>query len=67
VKKKKKKKIDFVKVTMMVISKTTLMNVDDEKRSTDASFDKDKGTIFEIIHVCSYCFGSRQVKAGDEA
>lgn len=59
--------IDFVTVTMMMISKTTLMNVVDEERSREASFDKDKGTIFEIIHVCSYCFGSRKVTAGDEA
>jgi hypothetical protein len=64
---KKKKKIDFVTVTMMVISKTTLMSVVDKERCTETSFGKDKGTIFEIIYVCSYCFGSRQVEAGDEA
>lgn len=65
-----KKKIDFVTVTMMMmtmISKTMLMNVVDEERSKEAAFDKEKGTIFETIHVCSYSFGSRQVKAGDEA
>jgi hypothetical protein len=64
---KKNKKIDFVTVTMKMISKTTLMNVADEKRSREASFDKDKGTIFEIIHVCFHCFGCRKVTAGDEA
>jgi hypothetical protein len=43
------------------------MNVVDEEKSTEASFDKDRGIIFEIIHVYCYSFGSRQVKAGDEA
>ena len=52
---------------MMMISKTTLMNVVGKDRSTESSFVKDRGTIFEIIHVCSYSFESRQVKAGDEA
>lgn len=48
------KKVDFITVTvMMMIPKTTLMNVVDEERSREASFDKDKGTSFEIIHVCS--------------
>jgi len=52
---------------MMMIPKTTLMNVVDEERSIETSFDKDKGTSFEIIHIYSYSFRSRQVKAGDEA
>lgn len=42
------------------------MNVFDEERSTEASFDKDNGTIFDKIDVCSYSFGSRQVKAWDK-
>jgi len=63
------KKVDFVTVTvmMMMIPKPTLMNVADEQRSTETSFGKDKGSSFEIIHICSYNFGPRQVKAGDEA
>jgi len=28
---------------------------------------KMKEPVFEIIHVCSYSFGFREVKAGDEA
>lgn len=52
---------------MMMISKTTLIYVVHKNRSTGLSLDKDKANILEIIHVCSYSFGSRQVKPVEEA
>jgi hypothetical protein len=59
--------VTMMMMTMMMISKTTLIYVVHKNRSREIPLDKDKGNILEIIHVCSYSFGSRRVKPVEEA